>query len=189
MSDKYHILKNLKKKLKQSTQVFYILKNAIIQRDKLKFQRQVEKAYRLVESEYQAKVINEFASKYGLSIFNLDGNDNGDDMDDGFWLLIKQAFKVTRAKPTKFSEIKQLFISLVKAATSKDIITSKQSKSKKDRDTTVYTLNESLLKHHLELNSLKNKTCKGFSQEVVDKFELAVDDDHFLDCDMSMLDN
>ena len=54
---------------------------------------------------------------------------------------------------------------------------------------TVYALNESLIKLHLELNSLKNKTCKGFSQEVIDKFELAVDDDHFLDCDMSILDN
>ncbi len=54
---------------------------------------------------------------------------------------------------------------------------------------TVYGLNESLVKLHLELNSFKNKTCKGFSQEVIDKFELAVDDDHFLDCEVSMLDN
>ena len=97
--------------------------------------------------------------------------------------------KVTRAKPTKFSEIKQLFISLVKATTSKEIIQGKQSKSKKDRDVTVYALNESLIKLHLELNSLKNKTCKGFSQDVVEKFELQVDEDHFLDCDLNVLDN
>ena len=156
----------------------------------------------LSNNNLKVKVIREFASRYGLSVFNLEGNGNDNDMDDTFWKLVKQAFKVTRAKPTKFSEIKQLFISLVKAATSKDIITSKQSKSKTDRDMTVYTLNESLIKLHLELNSLKNKTCKGFSQEVVDKFELStVDDDlriseaqgfsldHFLDCDVSMLDN
>jgi hypothetical protein len=54
---------------------------------------------------------------------------------------------------------------------------------------TVYTLNETFIKMHLELNSLKNKTCKGFSQEVVDTFGLAADDDHFLDCEVSMLDN
>ena len=54
---------------------------------------------------------------------------------------------------------------------------------------TVYTLNETFIKLHLELNALKNQTCKGFSQEVIDKCELAVDDDHFLDCEVSMLDN
>ena len=54
---------------------------------------------------------------------------------------------------------------------------------------TVYALNESLIKLHLELNAFKNRTCKGFDQEVVDTFGLAVDDDHFLDCEVSMLDN
>jgi hypothetical protein len=141
----------------------------------------------LSNNNLKVKVIREFASRYGLSIFNLDGK--GDKMDDTFWKLIQQAFKVTRAKPTKFSEIKQLFISLVKATTSKDIIKGKQGKTKKDRDMTVYTLNETFIKMHLELNSLKNKTCKGFSQEVVDTFGLAADDDHFLDCEVSMLDN
>ena len=113
----------------------------------------------LSNNNLKVKVIREFASRYGLSIFNLEGN--GDDeapMEDTFWKLVKQTFKLTRAKPTKFSEIKQLFISLVKATTSKEIVKGQQSKKKEDRDMTVYALNETFIKLHLELNALKNKT-------------------------------
>ena len=102
----------------------------------------------LSNNNLKAKVVKEFASRHGLSIFNLEGNDA--EIDDTFWKLVKQTFKVNRAKPTNKLEVKQLFVSIVKAATTKDIITSKQSKSKQTRDVTVYTLNEQIIKHHLE---------------------------------------
>ncbi len=108
-------------------------------------------------------------------------------MDDGFWKLVKQTFKVTRAKPTNHHEVKQLFVSIVKAANTKDIIAGKQLITKKDRGATAYTSNEGLIKHHLELSGFKNKSCKGFSQEVIDIFgltpmgarEKATFEDHF----------
>ena len=107
---------------------------------------------------------------------------------DGFWKLVKEAFGVNLAKPTNHHEVKQLLASIAKAATTKDLIVGKQLKTKKDRGVTAYTLNGGLIKHHLELSGFKNKSCKGFSQEVVDKFGLtpvdvreATFEDHFLD--------
>jgi hypothetical protein len=132
----------------------------------------------LSNNNLKAKIINEFDARYGLSLFNLtkltgEGEAQGEaQMDDGFWKLVKQAFKVSRAKPSNHHEIKQLFVSIVKAATTKDVIQGKQLKTKKDRGKTAYTLNETLIKHHLELSAFKNKSCKGFSQEVVEKFGL-----------------
>ena len=97
---------------------------------------------------------------------------------------------MNRAKPTNHSENKQFFVAMVRSATCKALITSKQGKIKKDRDKTVYTLNESILKYHLELNGLKNKKRRFFAPEVVEKFGLEEpleEIDQFLD-DVEALD-
>ncbi len=131
---------------------------------------------KLLNNKFQkAKLIKDFDTKFGITLFNLHekGNENDVCMDDGFFALVKQAFRVSRAKPATYNEVKQLFVSVVRASSCKYLIKSKQGKTKKDRDVTVYTLNEALLKYHLELSGFKNKSCRGFSQEVVDKFGLS----------------
>jgi len=133
---------------------------------------------KLLNNGYQqTKLIHEFGVKFGITIFNLGEKTENTEakMDDGFFKLVKQAFRVSRAKPSNRHEIKQLFVSIVKAATCRDIVKSKQLKSKEDRDVTAYFLNESLVKHHLELNAFKNKSGKGFAQEAVEKFGIAVE--------------
>ena len=143
----------------------------------------------LTNGYHQAKLIKEFESRYGLSLFTVSeaaGNTEVD-VEDSFWKLIKHVFRVTRAKPTTANEVKQLYVSIVKSATCKDLIKSKQLKTKKDRGQTAYTLNEGHLKYHIELNGFKNKSCRGFAQEVVDKFGLTPEvhtqaaTDYFLD--------
>ena len=145
----------------------------------------------LTNSFQKTKIIQEFDAKFGINLFNLGSFTGGDEgpsgqptMDEGFFKLVKQAFRVKRGKPASRDEIKQLFVSIVKTTTCKDIIKSTQGKSSKDRDKTVYHLNENLLKHHLELNGFKNKTRRGFAPEVVEKFGLeaaAEETDDFLD--------
>jgi hypothetical protein len=133
---------------------------------------------KLLNNGYQqTKLIHEFGVKFGITIFNLGEKTENTEakMDDGFFKLVKQAFRVSRAKPSNRHEIKQLFVSIVKAATCRDIVKSKQLKSKEDRDVTAYFLNESLVKHHLELNAFKNKSGKGFAQEALEKFGIAVE--------------
>ena len=96
---------------------------------------------------------------------------------------------MTRAKPASQHEIKQLFVSIVRSATCKNVIMSKQGKSKKDRDQTVYKLNKGLLQYHLDLNGLKNKKRRGFAPAVVERFglEATEDTDMFLE-EVSALD-
>ena len=132
----------------------------------------------------KAKLIKEFDAKFGINLFNLSEEGNKDaKMEDGFFSLVRQAFRVTRAKPTNHHEIKQLFVSIVRSTTCKHIIMSKQGKTKKDRDQTVYKLHDGLLHYHLDLNGLKNKHRKGFAPEVVEKFGLEdpEDLDQFVD--------
>jgi hypothetical protein len=144
----------------------------------------------LTNNYQQVKIIKEFEVKYGLNLFAL-GSQGEANIDDGFWKLVKHVFRVTRAKPATFNEVKQLYVSIVKSATSKNLIESKQLKTKKDRGATAYTLNEGLLKYHLELNGFKNTSCRGFAKEVVDKFglfeRLSTDSlgDAFLDDDLT----
>jgi hypothetical protein len=78
--------------------------------------------------------------------------------------LVKEAFGVNLAKPTNHHEVKQLFVTIVKATTTKDLVVGKQLKTNTDGDVTAYTLNGTLMKHHAELNGLKNESCKGISQ-------------------------
>ena len=141
---------------------------------------------KLLSNRFQkAKLINEFGARYGLTLLTLNAQERDGDvqMDDAFFALVKQAFRVTRAKPKTFREIKQLFVSIVRSATCKNIITSKQGKAKSERDVTLYSLNEGLVKHHLELSSFKNRRRKGFAPEVVEKFGLQATEegDLFLD--------
>ena len=128
---------------------------------------------KLLTNKFQkAKLLKEFDAKFGINLFNLDEDGEDIKMDDGFFNLVCQTFRMKRAKPTNHCETKQLFVAMVRSATCKALITSKQAKCKKDRDKPLYTLDESILKYHLELNGLKNKKRRGFAPEVVEKFGL-----------------
>ena len=140
---------------------------------------------KLLTNGYQkAKLIREFDAKFGINLFNLSSKGEEARMEDGFFSLVKQAFGVSRAKPTNRGEILQLFVHIAKKATCKNIIAGKQGKTKEDRDKTIYTLNTALGQNHLDLNVLKNKKRRGFAPDVVEKFALQVlaeEGDCFLD--------
>ncbi len=82
--------------------------------------------------------------------------------------------------------MRQLFVPIVTAATCGDIVSRKQGKSKKDRDVTVYILNEALINHHVKLNDVKKRFRKAFAPGVVDKFtfQALAEGDQFLDDDV-----
>ena len=76
-----------------------------------------------------------------------------------------------------------MYVSLVKAITNKDVIGSKRGKGKEDRDVMSYMLNDALIQNHLELNAIKNKRCKGFNPDAIQRFGIApiATTDEFLD--------
>jgi len=182
-----------KYRVEEHDDILRLLKTAQHVNDELESLNQKSIDAKLLSNRFQkAKLINEFGTKYGLTLLTLNAQEpvpgtpcgDGDvQMDDAFFALVKQAFRVTRAKPKTFREIKQLFVSIVRSATCKNLITSKQGKAKSERDVTLYSLNEGLVKHHLELSSFKNKRRKGFAPEVVEKFGLQATEeaDLFLD--------
>ena len=75
-----------------------------------------------------------------------------------------------RRKPESFNGYKMMYASLVKSITCKDIMQSKRSKAKADRDVMNYILDSNLIQTHLELNGLKNQRRRGFSSDAVQTF-------------------
>ncbi len=95
---------------------------------------------KLLTSPFQKNTIS-WSSRFGINLFNLSAEEEGKEtrMDDGFLKLVKQAFRVNRDKPVDYHEIKVLFVSIVWAATCNKLIMFTQAKTKKVRDTTVYS--------------------------------------------------
>ena len=92
----------------------------------------------LTKGYHQAKLIKEFESRYGLSLFTLGETAANAEahLEDNFDTVLKRVFRATRAKPATTTDTKQLYVSMVKSATCKDLIPSKQLKAKKDRGQT-----------------------------------------------------
>mgnify|MGYP003340518927 CR=1 FL=1 len=141
----------------------------------------------LTNTFQQLKLLKQLEATYGLTIYNLSdkAEDKKLEMDDKLFALLKKSFNITRRKPATYQGYKQLYVSLVKSATSKSLIQSKKSSRKEDRDVYHYFLDTGLIKTHLELNQFKNKACKGFCEDAIAKFDIkqpeVEDEDTFVD--------
>ena len=125
----------------------------------------------LTNPYHQMKLLRELEEQYGMTIYNINQKFEGEfTMDDAKFKLIKHMFNSVRRKPESFTGYKMMYASLVKSITCKDIMQSKRSKAKADRDVMNYILDSNLIQTHLELNGLKNQRRRGFSSDAVQTF-------------------
>ena len=103
----------------------------------------------------KARVIKQRESAFGMRLNNLNekrGEDYTVDFDEVLFSDCKNIFKISRDPPKTYHQVMMLYVSLVKTAVGKGIITSKQLKTKKHRDITVYTLNQDYIDELLNVD-------------------------------------
>ena len=125
----------------------------------------------LTNRYHQMKLLRKLEEQYGMTIYNINQKFEGAfTMDDAKFKLIKHMFNSVRRKPESFKGYRMMYASLVKSITCKDILQSKRSKAKADRDVMNYVLTSNLIRTHLELNGIKNQRRRGFSSDAVQTF-------------------
>ena len=137
---------------------------------------------------HKIKLLRDLERSCGIGFLDVSGKcEKADGLSDDLWLRIKTSFQSTKKKPNTPADVMKLYVAMVKHITSNTMVTSKRLKTKKDRDTTAYKLNEGLLKTHLELNTYKNNRRTDFHDIVKERCgveETPVESkviDHFLD--------
>ena len=101
------------------------------------------------------------------------------EMSDEFYKLLKSVFRLTKAKPKDMRELIKVYVGLVRHVGDNDLIISKRLKSGAGRDVVVYSLNESAVDFHLQLNSFKNQQMLMFIENVkADRFKHVVESDY-----------
>jgi len=142
----------------------------------LKFDKYVEnKLEEMKESSYDVKqylskfhkiqLLRNIEKKYGIGFLEVDFKHEGAiDFDDDLFKVFKQLFRSAKQKPTNYGDLRKMYVGIIKNITVNDIVVSKRVNERKEgkRREYVYSVNKELLKQHLELNNLKNKTSVGF---------------------------
>ena len=145
------------------------------------------KLNQVYENGFDAKSINNIYNKikllrsieatYDIKPLDVVTDRKGDiEMTDEMFTLFKSLFRTQKKKPTTFKELKQLYVGIIKHIASNDIISSKQDGKSKDgkRKEYSYSLDETLIKYHLELNKYINKNGKHFHSGFVERFGIDV---------------
>ena len=106
---------------------------------------------------------------------------------DDLWLRIKTAYQTTKSKPQNYKDLLKVYVIMIRHLTCNDFVISKTLNTKQDKNLVVYSLNDELIKMHLELNGFKNENRTGFHEVARERFnivETVVEDDNedcFLD--------
>ena len=87
---------------------------------------------------------------------------------------IKYIYETKKKPPTNQKEFKELYVLMIKQLTNKEIITSKRSKKKEDRDTVHYKLNDDFIKYHIELSKHYTNNYKYYLEEIIKQYNLPV---------------
>jgi hypothetical protein len=132
----------------------------------------------------KVKAIRDLEKKYKIQPLEVDYTMFGDiNMDDNEYRYIRNVFRITRDKPKTYSELRSIYISMIRNITTGDLITGKQSMKKETRKQMLYSIDEKTIQHHLELNKFYNTDCTHFHDSFVTKYNIPVKKVKFDDTD------
>jgi len=105
---------------------------------------------------HKIKLIRQLEDTYDINITNeiINNNTTAINFDDNLYKLIAGVFKTEKKKPTKFNEVVNLYISMVKHI-DENLIISKQLMTKENRKKTKHQLSYKILHEDLKLNQLR----------------------------------
>ena len=93
-------------------------------------------------------------------------------LDKHLFFNIKKAYESQKHDPKTIQETEQLYIAMIKHLTNKEFIITKRIWSGKDRGARVYTVDDELVRHHIELHKIGNKMNKNYHDAVREKYNL-----------------
>ena len=76
-------------------------------------------------------------------------------LDESLYKNVKYTFETKKSKPTNYTELKELYVFMLKQLSSKELILTKRSYKKENRKEMTYRLDEAYIKYHIDLSTYK----------------------------------
>ena len=97
-------------------------------------------------------------------------------MPDNEYKYIKNVFRISRAKPKTYEDLRKIYISMLRNVTTNDLITGERSKKRNEgqRDKMMYEVDNDYIQYHLELNKFSNPDCLKFHEHFVKQYSIPV---------------
>jgi len=123
----------------------------------------------------KVKAVRDLEKKYKIQPLQVDYKLVGDiQMGDNEYNYIKNVFRITREKPTNYSQLRGVYISMVRNISNNDLVKSERSMKKETRKQTLYSIDDDYIQYHLDLNKYTNTACTHFHDEFVTKYNIPV---------------
>ena len=162
--------------LSEHFNIMRLLKNDDFIKDNLK--KKGNKCYKtklLRSTEHKIILLRDLEKYYNIGCLEVDFNINEfKPMEADTFNNIKYIYETKKKLPTNQKELKELYVFMIKQLTNKEIITSKRSKKKEDRDTVHYKLNDDFIKYHIELSKHYTNNYKYYLEEIIKQYNLPV---------------
>ena len=162
--------------LSEHFNIMRLLKNDDFIKDNLK--KKGNKCYKtklLRSTEHKIILFRDLERYYNIGCLEVDFNNNEFKlMEADTFNNIKYIYETKKKLPTNQKELKELYVFMIKQLTNKEIITSKRSKKKEDRDTVHYKLNDDFIKYHIELSKHYTNNYKYYLEEIIKQYNLPV---------------
>ena len=162
--------------LSEHFNIMRLLKNDDFIKDSLK--KKGNKCYKtklLRSTEHKIILLRDLEKYYNIGCLEVDFNINEfKPMEADTFNNIKYIYETKKKLPTNQKELKELYVFMIKQLTNKEIITSKRSKKKEDRDTVHYKLNDDFIKYHIELSKHYTNNYKYYLEEIFKQYNLPV---------------
>jgi hypothetical protein len=116
---------------------------------------------------HKIQLLRNIEKKYNIGFLEVDFKHEGYiEFDDDLFKVFKNLFRSVKQKPKNYNELRKMYIGIIKSITINEIIISKRINERTDkRGEYEHKLNKELIKKHLDLNQLKNKTGSGFHED------------------------
>ena len=162
--------------LSEHFNIMRLLKNDDFIKDNLK--KKGNKCYKtklLRSTEHKIILLRDLERYYNIGCLEVYFNINEfKPMEAYTFNNIKYIYETKKKLPTNQKELKELYVFMIKQLTNKEIITSKRSKKKEDRDTVHYKLNDDFIKYHIELSKHYTNNYKYYLEEIIKQYNLPV---------------
>jgi hypothetical protein len=142
----------------------------------------------------KVKAIRDLETKYKIEPLNINYEMKGEiDMSEREYKYIKNAFRITRAKPKTYEDLRKVYATMLRHVTNGDLIKAKQCRVDGKKQM-VYDIDHEYIQGHLELNKFSNPNCTKFHEHFVAKYKIPVkeikfdDNDEYEDVDTTALD-